>query len=201
MKFIVIIACSILSLLLTSSIFEAFAALEDDVMKLPNLGAQNKRTFERVLEFVQQCADKLLTNRSLISTCDSLVQKLDIDVSKYLVENKAVIEDFLYPYFLPSSVHTLSVLSSENVTGSNDPTVFVKHLAIFLDYPKPINGIMDECRSRSLSATESYPVVSASDTQVIYTCIGLLESLNSHLKVFNQNARSEFEKVLYAPTP
>jgi len=196
LKIIVFLVSSILCSFLSSSFFEAFAALEDDVKKLPILGAQNTRTFERVMDFIQQCEDKVASNRSLISTCDSLVQKSNIDVSKYLVENKAVIEDFLYPYFLPSSVHTLSGLSSENVTGSTDPTVFAKHGAIFLDYTKPFDGIMNECRSRGLSALES-----SSDTQVIYTCIDIVESLNSHLKVFNQNARSEFEQVLNAPIP
>jgi hypothetical protein len=200
-KFIVIFGCSILCLLITSSIFEAFAALEDDVKSLPNLGAQNTRTFERVGEFLQQCADKAATNRPLISTCDSVVLKLNIDMSKFLAENQAVIEEFLYPYFLPSSVHTFTNLNSKNVTGSADPTVFAKHGAIFLDYTKPTDGIMNECRSRGGSALESYPTVSSSDMQIIYKCIGIAKSLNSHLKVFNQNTRLEFEKVLNAPIP
>ena len=150
------------------------------------------RTMERVGDFAQQCADKAASNRSVISTCDSLVQKLNIDVGKFLVENQAIIEEFLYPYFLPSSVHTLTGLNSENVTGSTDPTVFAKNAAILLDYAKPISDIHNECLSRAMS---SY------DTQVIYTCKSIVESLNSHLKVFNQNTRSEFEKVLNVPIP
>ena len=192
MKIIVIFACSILCSLLTSTVFEAFAAFEDDLKNLPILAAQNRRTFERVLDFLQQCGDKAANDRSLVSTCDSLFQKLEIDVSKFLVENQAVIEDFLYPYFLPSSVHTLAGLSSENVTGSTDPMTFAKHGAIFLDYSKPTNGIIEECLSR---VTASY------EMQVMETCMGIVESLNSHLKMFNQNARSEFEKVFNAAIP
>ena len=196
MKIIVLLVSSILCSLLSNCVFEVFAALEDDVKKLPVLGAQNTRTFERVMDFLQQCPDKVASNRSLISTCDSVVLKLNIDMAKFLAENQAVIEDFLYPYFLLSSVHTLSSQSSENVTRSSDPTVLAKHAAIFLDYTKPFDGIMNECRSRGLSALES-----SSDTEVIYTCIGIAESANSHLKVFNQNTRSEFEKVLNTPIP
>lgn len=192
MKIIVIFACSILCLVLTSSVFEAFAVFEDDLKNLPILAAENKRTFERVLDFIQQCGDKVTNDRSLISTCDSLFQKLEIDVSKFLVENQAVIEDFLYPYFLPSNFHTLAGLSSENVTGSTDPTVIVKHPAIFLDYSKPISGIIEECLRRT---TASY------EMQTMETCMGIVKSLNSHLKVFNQNARSDFEKMFNAPIP
>jgi hypothetical protein len=74
-KIIVILACSILCSLSTSSVFEAFAALEDDIKNLPILARQNRRTFDRVGEFLQQCGDKVASNQSLISTCDSLVQK------------------------------------------------------------------------------------------------------------------------------
>jgi hypothetical protein len=63
-KFIAIFGCSILCLLVTRSIFEAFAALEDDVKSLPILGAQNTRTFERV-EFLQQYADNAWENNGL----------------------------------------------------------------------------------------------------------------------------------------
>jgi len=191
-KIIVIVACSILCSLLTSSVFKAFAALEDDIKNFPILARQNKRTFDRAGDFIQQCGDKVASNQSLIPTCDSLVQKLNIEIGKFLAENQAVIEDFLYPYFSPSSVHTYKGLSSENVTGDTDSKILAKHLAIFLDYTKPARGIFNECLSRALS---SY------DTQVIYTCKGILESLNSHLKVFNQNTRSEFEKVLNPAIP
>jgi len=194
-KIILLLVCSILCSLLSSSVFEAFAALEDDLKNTAILARQNKRTFERIADFIQQCGDKVPSNRSLIPTCDSSIQKLDIEMAKFIVENQAVLEDFLYPYFLPSSVHTYKGLSSANVTGSTDPTVLAKHMTILSDYSKPMSGISDECFKRRM------PSDGTQDMQVIETCLGLIESLNSHLKIFNQNTRSEFEKVLNTAIP
>ncbi len=49
--------------------------------------------------------------------------------------------------------------------------------------------------AQSLSRASSY------DRGAINSCISIVKSLNSHLKVFNQNARSEFERVLYTAIP
>ncbi len=48
--------------------------------------------------------------------------------------------------------------------------------------------------AQSLSRASSY------DRGAINSCISIVKSLNSHLKVFNQNARSEFESVVHGNT-
>jgi hypothetical protein len=188
---LILFALAIFGLLFSSSFSFVFAALENDLNDTAILARENRRTMERVGDFTQKSADRMGTEPSLISTCDSLIQKLNIDVGKHLVENQAIIEKFLYPYFLPSSIHTLTGLSSANVTGSTDRTVLAKHLSIFLDYSGPISDISDECLSRA----------SSYDMGAINSCISIVKSLNSQMKVFNQNARSEFERVLYTAIP
>ena len=149
MKVIVLLICFILCSL-GERVYEVSAALEDDIRNTATLARQNGRTVEQVLSFIQKCGDIAATNRSVISTCDSLAQKFDIDVAKFLVENQGTIEEFLYAYFLPSSVHAFTSLSSTNVTGSTDPMVLAKHLAIISDYSKPISDISTECQSRGM---------------------------------------------------
>ena len=58
-------------------LYEASATLEDDLGKTGTLARENMRTMEQVADFMQQCADKAVINRSFISTCDSLIQKLE----------------------------------------------------------------------------------------------------------------------------
>jgi len=188
---IALILIGIICSLLSSGISEALATLEDDLKGAPSMLRQNNRTIKRVGDFAEQCTDRVSSDPSVTPICDSLLQKFNIDMGKFLVENQNIIEELIYPYTLPSSIHTSTDLSSATVTGTNDRLAAAEHGSISIKYLETVSDISKECSSRAMS----------NDVAGIKPCMTVMNSLNSHMKEFNQNARSEFDTILGTVTP
>jgi hypothetical protein len=170
---------------------EIFADLSDDLRESTSLIRQNTRTIERVGDFAQECTSRINTDPSLISPCDSLTQKFNIDMGKFYSENQVTVEDLIYPYTLPSKIHEFNDLSSSSVSSTGNVIVAAEHTEMAMDFLSRISDIAEECASKA----RSY------DISGVRTCMDISESLNSHLKEFNQNARLEFDRVLGMSIP
>ena len=179
-------------LLIGTGLQESLATLTNDLGDSNALSdstaliRQNLRTVERVTEFISECTNRIASEPSLLLTCDSFVQKFNIDFAKFLAEKKLEIENLIYPYTIPSSVNEFTRLSSLNVTATNDRMILAKHASVALEYFPIVSEMLEECQSRLASY----------DIRAAQTCIGIMESLNTHFRTFNQNAKPEFEKVL-----
>ena len=178
--------------ILSSSGPKTFATFEDDISQSTAKVRENTRTFERMAEFVRECTSTLKAgDTSLASTCDSLLQKQNIEMGKFFAENQVAIEELIYPYTIPSDTQGLLGLDSSSVIGSNDPAIAIEHGRIGASFMELSSKISDECASKA----------GLSDMSGVETCISISDSLNSHLREFNQNAEPEFERVLGTALP
>lgn len=175
----------IISFALTTDLSEGLATLSGNLTDTTII-RQNTRTIQRVGEIASQCTDRIATEPSLISICDSLIQKFNIEFGKFLGLNQIKIEELVYPYTIPPSAHGLKGLTSANVSGSNDRAVVSDHAMIAGQYLPIVAELSYECADRA----------SLYDLKDVESCLSIMESLNSHLRVFNENARPEFERVL-----
>jgi hypothetical protein len=66
-----------------------------------------------------------------------------------------------------------------------------EHASVALGYFPIVQEVTEECSSR----------LSSYDLEGFQTCMSVQESLNSHLREFNQNAKPEFERVLGTALP
>lgn len=147
---------------------------------------------ERINEFLRECTSTLRAgDTSLYSTCDSLLQKQNIEIGKFFVENQAAIEELIYPYTIPSAAQALLGLNSSTVTGSNDSAVAIEHGRTGVSFLKLSSKISDECVSKA----------ELNDMSGVKTCASITDSLNSHLREFNENTKPEFERVLGTAGP
>lgn len=182
----------IICLLMGTGLQEGFATVTNDLgdptvrSDSSALIRQNTRILERITEFITECITRMPSEPSLVLTCDSFVQKFNIDFAKFLAEKTLEIEQLVYPYTVPSTVSEFIRLSSSNVTASNDRMILTEHASITLEYFPIVQEVSEECSSRLASY----------DLNAAQTCMGIMKSLNTHLRTFNENAKPEFEKVL-----
>jgi hypothetical protein len=101
-------------------------------------------------------------------------------MDKFELEQIAITKEQIHKYDLPWDAEHMSEDEQERLQN-----------AISRDFLRTTSDINNECLSKTMSL----------DMQVIKSCISIVESLNSHLKVFNQNARSEFQNALDKPMP
>ena len=173
--------------LLVSSAPKSVATFEDDVKKSVIQIRENMRTMERIADFMRECTSKVRSgDTSLISTCDSEIQKRNIEMGKFLAENQVAIEELIYPYSIPTNTPALLGLNSSTVTGSDDIAIAVEHSEIATSYLELASKISEECSSRA----------ELSDISAVNSCNTITDSLNSHLREYNQNTKTEFERVL-----
>jgi hypothetical protein len=191
LKIPLLLVCFICSLL-SIGVSEGFAVLEDEIMQSTAKVRENTRTMERIGEFLRECTSTLRAgDTSLNSTCDSLLQKQNIEMGKFFAENQVSIEELIYPYTIPSNAQTFLGLDSSTVTGSNDPTVAIEHGRTGVSFLELSSKISDECVSK----------LELNDMNGVKTCVSISDSLNSHLREFNQNTKPEFERVLGTAGP
>ena len=177
---------------LSDSVPKAIATFEDEVMKTTTQIRENTRTIERISDFMAECTSRVkAADITVISICDSLLQKFNVDMSKFSAENKAAIEDLIYPYTIPSNTQGLLGLNSSSVTGSNDPTVAGEHASLVVSYMELGSKLSGECVSRT----------ELNGISAVKTCNSIRGSLNNHLREFNQNTKTEFERVLGTGLP
>ena len=175
-----------------SSAPKAVATYEDDLTQSATKIRENTRTMERGTEFVRECSSRVKSGDTpLLSTCDSFLQKQNIEIGKFLAENQVTIEELIYPYTIPSNALTFLAQDSSNVTSSNDLTIVAEHSRAGASFLKLISMIGQECLSKS----------EANDMSGVKTCISIADSLNSHWREFNQNTKLEFDKVLGTAIP
>jgi hypothetical protein len=178
--------------ILSSSGPKAVANFEDDLRKSTTQVRENTRIIERIGDFLEECTLRLKsTDTTLISICDSFVQKHNVDMSKFSAENQAAIEELIYPYTIPSNTQGLLGLNSSSVTGSNDLRVASEHGSLAASFMELGSKLTDECISRG----ELY------DISAVKTCNSIFDSLNKHLREFNENTKIEFERVLGTALP
>jgi hypothetical protein len=189
MKHIILLLGIVAFLSLVSIPLARAASQLDDVHDSVKLINQNTRTIERITDFTRECTDRIKSDLSVLPICDSLFQKFNIDVGKFYVENQGEIEEIIYPYTLPSSISTFSGQDSATVIGSNDMDTVVEHTTIAIGYMDTIGTFSTECAN----------VVVAYDLSGAKSCINLAQSLNSYFKVFNDDAKSEFDSMLDNP--
>ena len=173
--------------ILSISVPKGVATFEDDMKKSIVQTRENTRTMERITDFMTECTSKVKSgDTSLISTCDSEIQKRNIEMAKFLAENQAAIEELIYPYSIPTNTQALVGLNSSTVTGSDDIATAVEHSDIATSYLELSSKISEECISRA----------KLSDISAVNSCNTITDSLNSHLREYNQNTKTEFERVL-----
>lgn len=186
MKSIILLLGIVAFLSLVSTPLASASSLSDDASDSVKLINQNTRTIERITDFTEQCTDRIKSDMSVLPICDSLFQKFNIDVGKFYVENQADIEEIIYPYTLPSSISTFSGQDSAIVIGSNDMDTVVEHTKVAMGYMGTIGTFSTECAN----------LIRAYDLSGAKSCINLAQSLNSYFKVFNDDAKPEFDTML-----
>lgn len=95
----------------------------------------------------------------------------------------------IYPVTLPSSVYTSADLNTMNITVTKDRADAIEHLSLLIRYQQIIQDFTRQCINSA----------KLKDISVLTSCISLTAPLNLHLREFNQNANSEFEKILGKP--
>lgn len=63
----------------------------------------------------------------MTSTCDSVLQKYNIEMGQFYKENQPIIEELIYPYPIPAAAENSIGQDSSNVTGTSDRTEFLEH--------------------------------------------------------------------------
>jgi hypothetical protein len=165
----------------------AHAELEEEVNSSLKLIRENSRSANHITEFMTACTDKVRSgDLSLLSTCNALLQKFNIDIGQFFIENQAVIEEMIYPYSIPSSAASAIGLNSSGVVGTDDMTEGSKHAFLASDYMGKLAELSKECASRA----------EASEISSVRNCINIMSSLNDHIRTFNSNAKPDFDKVL-----
>jgi hypothetical protein len=164
----------------------AYGQLEDELELSTKNMRQYTRSTERLTEFVKICQSRASSGDfSLISTCDSVIQKYNIEMGHFYKENQPIIEELIYPYQIPAAAENSIGQDSSNVTGTSDQNEFLKHGSTTIDYSESIVKVLDECSNSS-----------AYDLDMVRKCIAISNSLNDKMKNINTNAKLELDKVL-----
>jgi hypothetical protein len=165
----------------------ANGALLDELDASIELMGENSRTIQRLTEFTKACTNLISSGDiSVLSTCDSVAQKFNIEMGKFQKQNELVIEDLIYPYTIPSHAEIVTNVTSLQVIGSNNPADATKHLSIGQEYNDILLKILEECGSQVRQYNE----------EGIRKCIDITKSLNEKNRTFNTNAGTEINKVL-----
>lgn len=148
---------------------------------------ENTRTIKRLTDFFDECY-YLINNgdRSRLRECDAVNQKFVIDMGKFIVENKNVIERKIYPYKVPSDVSSKLGQDSRMVVGRADEPTTREHRVETLKYLETLKIFAAECAKAS----------SGFDFDDIEKCNNAENSMNVHLREFNSNTQKEFDAVL-----
>lgn len=164
-----------------------YGALLDELDASIKLMGENSRTIVRLTEFTAACTNLIRSGDiSIMSTCDSVAQKYNIEMGKFQKENELVIEDLVYPFTIPSHAEIANNLDSLQVIGSNNPENATKHLSVSQEYNDILLQILGECGS----------LVKQYNEEGIGKCIDITKSLNEKNRIFNTNAGTEINKVL-----
>jgi hypothetical protein len=156
-----------------------------------DLIGENTRTIERLTKFVNACTNIITSGDiSIMSTCDSVTQKYNIEMGKFQKEKQLVVEDLIYPFTIPTYSEIATNLNSAQVVGSSNAQDFSEHISTAQEYNDILVRILDECASVS----RQY------DYTEIGKCIEISKSLNEKNRIFNTNAGTEINKVLSLDT-
>ncbi len=120
---------------------------QDEIAQSVSQINENKRSMERIGLFARQCNDLVnLKGLSALPTCDTVVQKFNIDIGKFFAENEAVIESLIYPYTLPLDIQKKLTLNSSKVVGTSDRSVLNEHSNELVGYADKIRDASDNMR-------------------------------------------------------
>jgi hypothetical protein len=185
-----ICAIGILVILISVSTYFPYVnatSLTNDVKNSLKLIRENNRSIERIGVFAEECTSILQSgDLSKISTCGTVMKKFNIDIGSFFSENKAVIEEMIYPYSIPANATNVLGQDSSSVVSSNDTELVGKDGMLAVDYMTKIGQFSTECSSRG----------QAEDLSAVRSCVSAMNSLNDHFRTFNDNTVTEFSDIL-----
>jgi len=177
----------LISLISIDAFASVYGDLSDELDKSTVLIRENTRSLHRFTEFIRACTSLAKSgDLSITSTCDSVIQKFNIEIAKFQKNNQLGIEDLIYPYTIPADVESMMSLDSSIVIGSSNPADLVTHGITSIQYNEISQKVIEECTS----SAELYNI------DQVGKCIGIFKSLNDYLRNFNTNAGAEINKVL-----
>src|SRR5678815_1195530 len=82
-----------------------YGQLEDEMESATKSLRQYTRSTERLTEVAKVCNSRANSGDfSMTSTCDSILQKYNIEMGQFYKENQPIIEELIYPYPIPVKI-------------------------------------------------------------------------------------------------
>lgn len=146
-------------------------------------------------EFLYACNDKIPGDKSAdIVKCDSSLQKLGIEIGKWFVANKYLIESVIYPTTIPYSAEEYSKKSITDVVGQSNNTQYLAHLLSVYPYAKYIRAFSMGCKynlhAYNLDNTRTQ------NLEVYSKCFDAFRNLNEHFHTLFNATESETKSIM-----